>query len=129
MSVRPIKKCVHRLKMSIVCPQNDFHPFNISDSHNNHLYHARFLYGCPIPLMMTWNPDTCLDHSIVNDKSIYTFARLLRRICVAKQHLPLQIRAHPAGGFMDHTHLLPSVSFSRHPPKYLRHAPQHRHIQ
>ena len=37
---------------------------------------------------------------IVNDKSIYTFARLLRRICVAKQHLPLQIRAHPAGGFI-----------------------------
>ena len=37
---------------------------------------------------------------IVNDKSIYTFARLLRRICVAKQHIHLQIRAHPAGGFI-----------------------------
>ena len=100
MSVRPIKKCVHRLKMSIVCPQNDFHPFNISDSHNNHLYHARFLYGCPTPLRMTWTPDTCLGQS-KNKTRLPSFSLLPRQADMIAQSI-LLIKTKPRRRTEDH---------------------------
>ncbi len=48
----------------------------------------------------SWKKITGEMTNIANDKSIFTFGRLLRRICAAKQHIHLQIRAHPAGGFI-----------------------------